>query len=122
MANISTNATAHRQPLDNLLLGCGAVGPPLFVAVLLLEGALRPGYDAWRMAGSALSLGPGGWVQVTNFLVTGVLLLVFALGVRGTSRAGSVLFAILAVALVLAGVFVTDPQAGYPPGMPLGPP
>ena len=34
------------------LLGCGVIGPLLFIVVLLIEGATRPGYSAWRNYGS----------------------------------------------------------------------
>lgn len=64
------------------LLYAGVIGPLLFIVVFLFEGATRPGYNAWRMFVSQLATGPGGWVQVANFLVFGSLMLVFALGLR----------------------------------------
>ena len=51
-----------------LLLTGGALGGLLFTAVYLVEGATRPGYDALVLPISALSLGPGGWVQQANFV------------------------------------------------------
>src|SRR5713226_1210286 len=65
-----------------LLIACGAVGPLLFIIVLLIEGATRPGYSAWHNYGSSLSLGDQGWMQITNFLVCGLLTLCFAIGLR----------------------------------------
>ena len=50
----------------------GTLAPVLFTAVYLVEGAVRPGYDGWRQSISALSLGPGGWVQQANFAVLGL--------------------------------------------------
>jgi len=64
------------------LLYAGVVAPLLFIAVFLIEGATRPGYNPWRMYVSQLGTGPGGWVQVINFLVCGTLVLAFAIGVR----------------------------------------
>src|SRR5436309_11515915 len=64
------------------LLYAGVVGPLLFIAVFLLEGATRPGYNPWRMYVSQLATGPGGWVQVVNFLVCGTLVIAFAIGMR----------------------------------------
>lgn len=107
------------------LLAAGLVGPPLFVAVFLVEGATRPGYSAWRNFVSQLATGDGGWVQVVNFLVYGVLMLGFAVGLRralGSGRASIAAPALLGaygLALIVAGVFVTDPALGYPPGAQL---
>jgi hypothetical membrane protein len=38
----------------------GVIGPLLFIAVFLIEGATRPGYSAWRNLVSQLATGPGG--------------------------------------------------------------
>jgi len=56
------------------LLGCGVIGPLLFIVVLLIEGATRPGYSAWRNYGSDLELSNQGWEQIANFIVCGLLL------------------------------------------------
>ncbi len=61
-------------------MSCGGVGAVLFTATYLIEGFTRPGYDAWKQAIAALSLGPGGWVQQVNFVVYGVLLGLSAVG------------------------------------------
>lgn len=106
------------------LLFCGVIGPPLFVVVLLIEGATRPGY-AWRTAGSYLALSNQGWVQIANFLVCGSLCIAFAVGLRRiwhTGRAsvwGPLLIGLFGLGLLIAGVFVTDPGGGYPPGTPV---
>ncbi|MBB4935538.1 hypothetical protein F4561_006432 [Lipingzhangella halophila] len=103
------------------LLACG-LAVPLFVVVLLVEGAFRPDYASLHRFGSELSLGERGWVQTTNFVVTGVLLLGFALGLRralATGRGSSavpVLTAIVGASLVVGGLFATDPAIGYPAG------
>ena len=64
-----------------LLIG-GVVGPLLFVVVFTVLGAGRPGYDPMRQFVSLLMLSDGGWVQVASFLVTGVLILGSAVGLR----------------------------------------
>jgi Protein of unknown function (DUF998) len=66
--------------LHRLLLGCGVLGSLLFTGTFLAEGATRAGYDPWRQPISALSLGPGGWLQSVNFVVFGLLMACFALG------------------------------------------
>ncbi len=68
-------------------LWAGVIGPVAFVAVFLVEGLIRPGYDAMRLQVSYLSLGEGGWVQVLSFLVCGGLVVAFA-SRSGTSWAG----------------------------------
>lgn len=111
--------------LTTWLLAGGAVGPALFVVVLLVEGATRPGYSAIRDIGSLLSLSDQGWEQIANFLMCGVLCLGFAVGLRRAlgggkgAVAGPVALAIFGTALLVAGIFRTDPGAGYPPGVPV---
>jgi len=56
------------------LLLCGVIGPLLFIVVLLIEGATRPGYSALRNYGSDLELSNQGWEQIANFIVCGLLL------------------------------------------------
>ena len=103
------------------LLACG-LAPALFVAVLLVDGATRPGYSPLRHFGSELSLGSRGWVQTINFIVTGTLLLGVAAGMRralGTGRgsvAAPILTGVFGATLIVAGIFPTDPKPGYPPG------
>jgi hypothetical membrane protein len=112
------------------LLTGGVIGPVLFVVVFLVEGATRAeaGYDPMRMFVSLLSLGDLGWQQIANFLVAGALELGGAFGLRADlthglgSRWGPRLIGLAGIGIVLAGVFVTDPSYGYPPGAPLGPP
>jgi hypothetical membrane protein len=107
------------------LLLCGVIGPLLFLVVLLIEGATRPGYSAWRNYGSDLELSNLGWEQIANFIVCGLLCIAFAAGLRRIWRTGKasvwgpLVIGIFGLSLVAAGVFVTDPGRGYPPGAPL---
>ena len=107
-------------------LWAGIVGPIQFTAVYLVEGASRPGYDPMRHQVSLLSLGPGGAVQVVSFLVTGTLLLLFAvaltarLGCGPGGTAGPLAIAIAGSGCIIAGLFSTQPLFGYPPGTPEG--
>jgi hypothetical protein len=109
-----------------LLLGGGLLGPALFVAAFLVEGATRPGYDAMRTFVSQLSLGENGWMQIANFVFSGSLITAFAVGLsrqlapgRGATW-GPRLIGAVGIGLVIAGIFVTDPALGYPPGAPAG--
>ena len=72
-----------------LWLTIGVVGTVLFPIIYLIEGVTRPGFDAWQQTISALSLGPGGWIQQLNFALCGVSVLWLAY-VRRKILAGGV--------------------------------
>ena len=107
------------------LLVAGLIGPLLFIVVFLVEGITRPGYSAWRHYVSQLATGDGGWMQVVNFLVCGSLVVCFAFGLRQSLTPGRaffgapVLIGMFGSALIVAGMFSTDPALGYPVGAPL---
>lgn len=94
----------------------GLIAPALFVAVFTIEGWLRTGYEPLRMFVSALSLGPRGWIQIANFILLGLLLLVFTWGIASefptgkASRGGPILLTIIAVLFIIAGILVMDPS------------
>src|SRR5262245_9143827 len=117
---IATQSAQEQPVATRLLLAGGAIGPLLFIVVFLIEGATRPHYSVWQDAVSALSLGPGGWVQVTNFIVCGALVFGFAIGLRRVLRTGRgstwgpILLGIVGLCMIGAGIFVTDPGLGYP--------
>ncbi|MDF5754483.1 DUF998 domain-containing protein [Spongiactinospora sp. TRM90649] len=102
------------------LLACGVAGPVLFVVAFLVEGATRADYDPLRHPVSALALGDLGWTQVTNFVVTGLLVLALAAGLRGHGLWPPLLLALVGLGLIGAGIFPTDPVGDYPPGVPAG--
>jgi hypothetical membrane protein len=112
---------ARPVPLTQALLACGAICGPLFVAVFLVEGALRPGYSALRHPVSALAIGPSGWVQDANFVVTGTLVVAFAVGLRGTGVWAPLLIGVTGIGFLGAGFFTCDPLSGYPAGTPAVP-
>jgi hypothetical protein len=97
---------------------------PAFVAVVLLEGAVRDGYRPLRHPVSSLALGPRGWIQTANFAVAGTLFLAGAAGLARAdefvpgSRSVPALAGAAGAGLIGAAVFVTDPVSGYPPGTP----
>ncbi len=106
------------------LLACGAIAGPLFVVAFVVEGATRADYDPLRHSVSSLALGDRGWTQIANFMVAGLLTLAFSVGLRRAFRPpegstwGPILIGVWAVGLLGAGLFVTDPVSGYPPGTP----
>jgi hypothetical protein len=112
------NATINRRAL----LASGAIAGPLLLLVILIDGATRPGYDAWRNGVSQLSSGDRGWLHRLLFIACGLLVLASAAGVRRSLAAGRGttwgprLIAAVGAGLIVAGVFPTDPALGYPPG------
>jgi hypothetical protein len=102
----------------------GMVGPVLFAGTLLaltifqydfmLGIGWRPLADPSNAWPSGLALGPYGWAQVVNFVLSGILLMIFAAGLhlgvtdgRGTRTGPALLFA-AGAAMALMG-FETDP-------------
>lgn len=106
--------------MTETLLIIGMAAALVFVAVFLIEGALRPGYDPTYHTVSQLSVGDRGWIQIANFLLMGMAMFAFAVGVNRTlnTAVGAVLLAIFGLGAIASGVFVTDPMRGYPPGAP----
>jgi hypothetical protein len=102
------------------------IGPILFVVGFLILGAIRPNYSPIKVFVSQLSLnGSGGW-QVANFVVSGVLILAFGVGLRDVVAVGLIgswtwiAVSVVGVGLVLLGAFKDDGWFGYPPGSPQG--
>jgi len=104
----------------------GVVAGPLFVTTAVTQILTRDGFDLTRHPISLLANGEYGWVQSANFVVAGLLSLLFAYGVAPHLRdgrgaiAGPVLFAVYGVGLIAGGVFKADPAMGFPAGAPAG--
>jgi hypothetical protein len=115
------------QAWTRRLLRCGLTAGPVFVAVFLLEGAVRDGYHPLRDPVSSLALGSRGWIQTGNFAVAGTLCLAGAAGLAragdpaASSRVAPALIGAVGAGLVSSAVFTTDPVSGYPPGTPDAP-
>jgi hypothetical protein len=126
---IASRSTAiPRTSPTTALLACGAIAGPLLVAVGFIQIPLRPGFDWTRHPLSMLSLGDGGWVQVANFIASGLLFIAAAVGLRMVLNGGlagtwgPVLFAGIGAGLIMGGLFSADPGLGFPPGAPAGVP
>jgi hypothetical protein len=109
-------------PVTRALLACGVVAGPLYVLVSVTEALTRDGFDLARHSWSLLSNGDLGWVHVANLVVTGLLTVAFAVGLRRVLRPGRGgtwvprLIGVYGLSLVGAGVFRADPAMGFPPG------
>ena len=115
--------------LTRILLLCGAIAGPLFVLTVLIQDYSRPAFDPRLQPLSLLSLGDWGWVQIVNFVLAGVLNLLYAGGLwrrLHPGRAGTwgpLLIGAYGLGLIAVGVFTTAPAHGFPPGVvaPAGP-
>jgi hypothetical protein len=104
-----------KQNWLKISIWAGMIGPVLFIIVFTLEGWFRPGYNPLGMYVSELSLGPRGSIQIVNFIIFGLLFLIFTRAVANefrngkASKAGPILLTIIALCFLISGPFVTDP-------------
>lgn len=116
----------NETPLRSRLLSAGIVAGPFFVVVALVQAFTREGFNMIRHPASMLSLGDGGWIQIANFVLTGLFFILCGIGLRSWFTSGigrdwaPGFFVIYGVALVMGGVFTADPGLGFPPGAPEG--
>lgn len=112
------------QRVTRSLLGYGIIAGPVYVVVALAQSLTRPGFDLSRHAWSLLADGHLGWIQVANFILTGLMTVAAAVGLRralGTGRGRTwapILVAAYGTSLVAAGLFRADPAQGFPVGTP----
>ncbi len=81
-----TSTQLRTKDSTRALLTCGVVAGPLYLAVGLAQAFTRDGFDLRKHPFSMLSLGEGGWIQIANFVVSGLLFLACAVGVRRALR------------------------------------
>ena len=111
--------------LTKALLTCGMIAGPLYVIVGLIQIVIRPGFDITRHSLSLLANGDLGWIQTLNFLVTGLLLIAGAVGVKRAiqtgrgSRWAPRMLGLYGLGLIGASIFSADPALGFPLGTPL---
>jgi hypothetical protein len=108
------------------LLTAGVIAAPLWAVVSLAQAATREGYDITRHPLSVLSNGSLGWLQITDFLVAGLLTVAGAIGLRRALHGtpGGIwaprLVLVNGLGMIAAGLFVMDPADGFPAGTPSG--
>ena len=106
------------------LLGYGVIAGPLYVVVALAQALTRDGFDMSKHAWSLLENGDLGWIQISNFIVTGLMTAAAAVGLRRALSPGRVrtwaplLITVFGVSMIGAGIFRADPAQGFPVGTP----
>ena len=109
---------------NQILLVCGAIAGPFYITLGVIQMLIRPGYDPTRHDLSLMSNGDLGWIQISNFVITGLLVIAGAVGMKHVLRGsrggtwGPLLGGIYGLGLIGAGIFVADPALGFPPGTP----
>ena len=93
----------------------------MFLGLTTVQGLIRPGFDSWHQAVSALSLGPGGWLQMVNLVAFGAAIASttpawrrLLAGGRG-SASYPILTAAIGISFVVVGLVKQDPAPGYDP-------
>ena len=132
---------SEKKNITNNLLKCGVAAGPLYVVVGAIEILTRPGFDMRKHSLSLMSLGSLGWIHITLFIVTGLLVILGAIGIRraikgekalrqsfdkaqdkGSGQAGTwapIMLALYGLSLIGAGLSIPDPMKGFPPGTPM---
>jgi hypothetical protein len=97
------------------------VASAISLALSIIQGAYRQEFDPWHQAVSALSLGPGGWLQMINLTAFGLVILStvspwqrILAGARG-GTAYPLLTALVGISFIGVGLLPQDPAPGYDP-------
>jgi hypothetical membrane protein len=100
----------------------GVVSPILCVLVFTLAGFLRPGYSPIHHVISDLGVGPDGWILNTDLIISGLLFIIFAIGLyqwmlplisRGWLLASTILLMLSGAGVANEGIF-HQPAHGDP--------
>ena len=116
--------TSSVTKLTRTLLFCSVIAGPLYIIVGVIETFTRPGYDPLRHDLSLMSNGSLGWIHISLLILTVLLTIIGAMGMRRVLRGslggtwGPILLGIYGLGLIGAGFFIADPAHGFPPGTP----
>jgi hypothetical membrane protein len=121
----SSSISQERQMVTKqvrVLLICGVVAGPLYTVVGLIQAFTRPGFDITRHTLSLLENGDLGWLEISTYLLSGLLFVAGSVGMRQALRGsrggtwGPILLGAVGAGLIGAGCFTADPALGFPPG------
>ena len=110
----------HGRPPTPLGVIAGLLAPPIFGLLVLLQDVWRVDFASTRRFISELAIGPWGWLQIANFLVSGPLVVLFARTLAAhfhddkAGRWGAYMLAVIGTSMFFSGVFVAD-ASGAPP-------
>jgi len=101
-----------------VMLLAGMLVPIVFLGILTVLGYIQPGYSAISDIGSHLENGQNGWIMDLNFIVTGVLIVLFSFGFyksltnligHRTLKLARVLLVVSGIGVLVGGIFIADP-------------
>ena len=126
MRQVGAGASSGLQHLRLIaaLAAAGIAGPVVFTVLVIVQGLLQPDYSHVALPISALAAWPSGWIQNVNFVVLGLLMTAYAVGLQLGVRPrrggviGPVLLVLSGTGLVLAGLFPW--RGANPPIVPVG--
>jgi hypothetical membrane protein len=108
---------AQETKTVSLFAICGVIAPLLFAILVITAASLRTGYSHVSQFISELGYGSNAVVQNADFVLTGLLVILFSYGLhKGVggglgSRVGPAFVAAFGVGLIGAGVFPGDPAS-----------
>ena len=70
------------QRVTRSLLGYGVLAGPVYVITSVVQALAHDGFDLTRHAWSQLAAGPQGWIQMANLMLSGAMVIAFAIGLR----------------------------------------
>ncbi|MCS5496442.1 DUF998 domain-containing protein [Cnuibacter physcomitrellae] len=110
------SATTEKQldtaaAVTRSMLGWGVVAGPFYLVFGLVLAVTRPGFDLGSDALSILLLGELGWLQATNLILSGLMVIVAAVGLSrtpGFSRVAAVLVGVYGLGLIASAFAAPD--------------
>lgn len=102
------------------LLGWGVGAGIFYLAVGITQGLFRDGFSFAEHPLSLLMLGDFGWIQMTNLILTGLMVIAAAIGFQRAMKPHNramrtgIALGIYGLALIGAGIFPPDPVDGFP--------
>ncbi|MET9486463.1 DUF998 domain-containing protein [Nocardia sp. NPDC006630] len=126
--SVHTDRCDRETAVTRSLLGYGILAGPCYLIAGLIEASTRQGYRIAHHDLSLLANGPLGWIHITVLVVTGVMVLAAATGLRRALAGqpggawGPGLIGGYGLGLIAAGVLIADPMNGFPTGTPAGKP
>ncbi|WP_109507535.1 DUF998 domain-containing protein [Nocardioides speluncae] len=106
----------------------GTAAAVVYLVLAAGQYLFRDGFDISRHVLSLAENGEYGWIQITNFIVTGTLTIAAAISLHQTMPDGRGarwvprLIGVHGAGMIGAGLFPPDPAEGFPPGTPDGTP
>ena len=121
MSQLETSITSSNEQHRIVLCFCawaGIIAPVFFVVVFTIAGFLHPDYSAFgQMISNLGAEQPFPWLQDANFFISGLLLIIFAIGFYQSMRfvigqrrltVSSTLLGLVGAGLANEAFFVTD--------------